>query len=339
MDGLLLELAVGITLVFAFINGFDGGSVIATLVCSRAMRPRRALVLATIAEFIGPLVLGTAVARTMAGSILQPGLIDQLPAHDAYIMVIAAVGGAILWSMVTWLLRLPSSSSHALIGGLIGAGLIFMGTSAIQVHEVLRKVALPLFVSPFIGFVAGFFLFSLIRGLPTHAPRGVGSVFVMLQKPCMMFLAGTHGANDAQKSMGVIALVLAAGSAGTHPDFYLPQWAIVGCAAAIALGLFVGGWRIAKTVGFGICRMEPVHSFASQLSTTSVVLVASLAGGPVSTAQVMSSSVMGVGTARRMAAVRWTAAFNIGYAWMLTIPISAMISASICWCMTQVMHG
>ena len=338
MDGLLLEASIGITLVFAFINGFDGGSVIATLVCSRAMRPRRALVLATIAEFIGPLVLGTAVARTMAGSILQPGLMEQLAAHDAYLMIIAAVGAAILWSMFSWLLRLPSSSSHALIGGLIGAGLIFMGSSAIQVHEVIKKVVLPLFLSPLIGFVTGFLIFSLIRGLFSHAPRGLGDVFVMLQKPCMFFLAATHGANDAQKSMGVIALLLAAGYSGAQPDFFLPQWAIIGCAAAIALGLFVGGWRIARTVGFGICRMEPVHSFASQLSTTSVVLVASLAGGPVSTAQIMSSSVMGVGTARRMSAVRWSAAFNIAYAWMLTIPVSAIISAGLCWCMIHVVH-
>lgn len=339
MDGQLFYASIGITLVFAFINGFDGGSVIATLVCSRAMRPRRALVLASIAEFIGPLVLGTAVARTMAGSILEPGLMAKLSAHDAHLMIIAAVGAAILWSLVTWLLRLPSSSSHALIGGLIGAGLIFMGNSAIQVHEVIKRVALPLFLAPFIGFIAGLVLFSVIRALFSHAPRGVGAVFVTLQKPCMLFLAGTHGANDAQKSMGVIALVLAANSSASHPDFYLPQWAIAGCAAAIALGLFVGGRRIAKTVGFGICRIEPVHSFASQLGTTLVVLVASLTGGPVSTAQVMSSSVMGVGTARRMSAVRWSAAFNIGYAWLLTIPLSAIISAGICWCMTLVIHG
>ncbi len=338
MDGLLLYVSVGITLVFAFINGFDGGSVIATLVCSRAMRPRRALFLAVLAEFIGPLILGTAVARTMASSILNPELIGQLGAHNAYLMVIAAVGAAIVWSMFTWLLRLPSSSSHALIGGLIGAGLIFMGNSGVQVSALIKRVVLPLFASPFIGFVVGFVIFSIIRGFFSHAHRGVGHLFVMMQKPCMFFLAATHGSNDAQKSMGVIALVLAAGCSGANTNFFVPLWVIISCAAAIALGLSVGGWRIAKTVGFGICRMEPVHSFASQVSTASVVLVASLTGGPVSTAQVMSSSVMGVGTARRMSAVRWSVAFNIGYAWMLTIPISAMISAGICWCITHVTH-
>ena len=338
MDGQLLYASIGITLVFAFINGFDGGSVIATLVCSRAMRPRRTLVLATLAEFIGPLVLGTAVARTMAGSILQPGLVEQLPAQDAYSMIIAAVGGAIMWSMFTWLLRLPSSTSHALIGGLIGAGLISMGSSALQVNGLIKRVALPLFASPFIGLVVGFMIFSILRGLFSHAHRGVGHVFVMLQKTCMLFLAATHGANDAQKPMGVIALVLAAGSSGARPDFFIPQWVIISCACAIALGLSVGGWRIAKTVGFGICRMEPVHSFASQISTTSVVLVASLAGGPVSTAQIMSSSVMGIGAARRLSGVRWSVAFNIVYAWFLTIPISAALGAGGCYVLRGILH-
>lgn len=339
VNGLLFYASIGLTLIFAFVNGFDGGSVIATLVCSRAMNPRRALVLAALAECVGPLLLGTAVARTMSGSILKPGMVEQLQANDAYFMVIAAVGGAIVWSMMTWLLKLPSSSSHALIGGLIGAGLIFMGSSAIELSDLIKKVALPLFVSPFIGFIVGFMIFSIIRGLFSRAHRSVGHLFVMLQKPCMLFLAATHGANDAQKSMGIIALVLAAGCSDPHPDYFIPQWVTISCAVAIASGLFIGGWRIAKTVGFGICRMEPVHSFASQVGTTSVVLVASLAGGPVSTAQVMSSSVMGVGTARRLSVVRWAAASNIGYAWLLTIPVSAMISAGICWCIAHVIHA
>jgi PiT family inorganic phosphate transporter len=338
MDGLLLYASVAITLVFAFINGFDGGSVIATMVCSRAMSPRRALFFATLAEFVGPLLLGTAVARTMASSILKPGLVEQLSAHNAYLMVICAMGAAIVWSIVTWLLRLPSSSSHALIGGLIGAGLIFLGSSALQVNDLIKKVALPLFASPFIGFIVGFIIFSLIKGFFSHAHRRVGHLFVMFQKPCMLFLAATHGANDAQKSMGVVALVLAAGCSGANSDGFIPYWVIISCASAIALGLSVGGWRIAKTVGFGICRIEPVHSFSSQISTASVVLVASLAGGPVSTAQIMSSSVMGVGTARRMSAVRWSVASNIAYAWLLTIPMSAALGAGCCYCLRAILR-
>lgn len=337
MNELFLYTAVGITLVFAFINGFDGGSVIATLICSRAMHPRRALVWASLAEFLGPLTFGTAVAHTMASSILNPKFIEQLRPDSLHLMAIAAVGAAIAWSVLTWLLRLPSSSSHALIGGLIGAGLMFMGISAVPMDKLLLRVAAPLFLSPVIGLFVGFVVFSIIKELFGRSHRRVGRLFVPLQKPCMFFLAASHGANDGQKSMGVIALVLAAGCPGL-PGNDIPPWVVVGCAAAIALGLSFGGWRIVKTVGYGICRVEPVHSFASQLSTASVVLLASLAGGPVSTAQVMSSSVMGVGAARRLSGVKWSVASNIAYAWLLTIPMSAALGAGCCYCLRGILQ-
>jgi PiT family inorganic phosphate transporter len=333
----LLYVSIGVTLCFAFVNGFhDGGNVIATIVCSRSMRPLRALVLASIAEFVGPLVLGTAVAQTMATSILRPVPLEQLTPQTVRVMIISGVAGAIAWKLPTWIVGLPSSGSHALIGGLIGAGLVAMGPQGVAVEEVVTSVGLPLLVSPLIGIVLGFLVFSIIRRIFQGASRGVGGFFSAMQKPTMVFLAASHGSNDAQKSMGVIALILATGHGEMHGALYLPEWAVVACAAALALGLASGGWRIVKSVGYGICRLEPVHSFASQLTAASVILVASLAGGPVSTAQVVGSSVMGVGASRRLSGVRWSAAANILYAWLLTVPVSAAIGAGIFWLLKRI---
>jgi len=295
------------------------------------MHPIRAVVIATIAEFVGPLTLGLAVAHTMSGSILKPELLEQAPARQVYILIISGVGGAIAWKLPTWFIGLPASGSHALVGGLIGAGLVAMGKEAVEVEKVMKGVVLPLLVSPAIGLAMGFFVFATIRALFGRAHRGVGRIFEFLQRPTMFFLAASHGSNDAQKSMGVVAVVFAAGGGEMHGDLYLPEWAIVACAAALALGLSLGGWRIVKTVGYGICRMEPVHSFASQLTATSVILAASLIGGPVSTTQVVASSVMGVGASRRLSGVRWTAAAHIAYAWLLTVPVSAALGAAIYW--------
>jgi inorganic phosphate transporter, PiT family len=337
LNELLLYISIGITLCFAFVNGFhDGGNVIATIVCSRSMRPLRALVLASIAEFVGPLVLGTAVAQTMATSILKPVPLEQLSPQTVRVMIISGVAGAIAWKFPTWIVGLPSSGSHALIGGLIGAGLVAMGPEGVAVEKVVTSVGLPLLVSPLIGIVLGFLVFSIIRRIFQGASRGVGGIFSAMQKPTMVFLAASHGSNDAQKSMGVIALILAAGHGEMHGALYLPEWAVVACAAALALGLASGGWRIVKSVGYGICRLEPVHSFASQLTAASVILVASLAGGPVSTAQVVGSSVMGVGASRRLSGVRWSAAANILWAWLLTVPVSAVIGAGTFWLLKRI---
>ena len=300
------------------------------------MRPLRALVLASIAAFVGPLVLGTAVAHTVAASILKPDLLEQLSAPTVYLMIISGAGGAIVWKLSTWFLGLPSSGSHALIGGLVGAGLAAMGTEGVASEMIIKSVVLPLFLSPLIGIVVGFLVFSIIRKMFHRADRGVGQFFVTMQKPTMIFLAASCSSNEAQKSMGVITLILAAGSGEMHGALYLPQWVIVGCAGALALGLASGGWRIVKSVGYGICRMEPVHSFASQLTAASVILVASLLGGPVSATQVVGSSVMGVGASRRLSGVRWSAAANIVYAWLLTVPVSAGIGAGAFWLLKRI---
>jgi PiT family inorganic phosphate transporter len=332
----LFYVAVGTTLCFAFVHGFhDGGNVIATIICSRTMRPGTALFLAAVAEFIGPLVLGTAVARTMAGSILKPDIMANLRPEKVYLIVISGVGGAVFWKLPTWHMGLPSSGSHAIIGGLVGAGLVCMGTQGIVLDSIIRGVVLPLLLSPLLGLLIGMLVFSLIRALFGRLHRGVGHMFSALQKPIMLVLAASHGSNDAQKSMGVLALVLAAGTAGLScGELDLPEWVVWGCAAAMAIGLAAGSWRIVKTVGVGICRMEPVHSFAGQLTAMSVIMGASLTGGPVSTAQVVASSVMGVGASRRLSGVRWSAAANIAYAWLLTAPVSAGLGAGGYWCLS-----
>jgi len=336
----LLYISIVLTLSFAFINGFhDGGNVIATAVCSRSMSPLKALFLAGTAEFIGPLVLGTAVAHTMAANIFNLDLLEKLSSVGLFSMVIAAVSGAAIWNLLTWFLSLPSSSSHALIGGLIGAGLVAMGRFGIAAESIIKGVLAPLLVTPVISGLVGILVFSAINALFAKAHRGVRHLFETLQKPCVVVLAGSHASNDAQKAMGIIALVLAGGSGDLHGEFHLPLWVVVGCAAALALGLSTGGWRMVKTVGYSICRMEPVHSFSSQFTAMSVIGIASVLGGPVSTTQVVASSVMGVGAARRLGAVRWSEARNIAYAWFLTVPASAFAGAVMCVVLNRIIEG
>ena len=329
---MLLYIALALTLCFAFINGFhDGGNVIATIICSKSMRPMKALIGAALAEFVGPLLLGTAVAHTMGVGIMKPELLKQLLSGNVYLMIIAGVGGAIIWNLATWFLGLPSSSSHALIGGLLGAGITSAGISAVAITNVVEMVLLPLLITPLIGFVFGIPGILVDQACFTGA-RSVGRYFVTLQTPSMLFLAGTHGSNDAQKSMGVIAILLAAASGTEIGDFHLPEWVVVSCAAAVALGLSFGGWRIVKTVGYGICRLEPVHSFASQLTATTVWYLRRLYWVvPLAQARALASSVMGVGASHRLSAVRWPVTANIAYAWIFTVPISAVLSAGVCW--------
>ncbi len=289
-----------------------------------------------IAMFIGPLVLGTAVARTIATSILKPDSLEHLSTATIYLTIISGVGGALAWKLPTWLLGLPSSGSHALLGGLVGAGLAAMGTEGVSGETVAKDVVLPLLVSPILGFALGSFVFAVIRTLFHRANRRVGRSFATMQKPIMIILAASCSSNEAQKSMGVIALILAAGSGRMHEAPYLPQWVVISCAGALALGLATGGWRIVKSVGYGICRLEPVHSFASQFTGASLVLAASVLGAPVSAAQVVASSVMGVGASRRVSGVRWAAAAHIAWAWLLTAPVAAGLGAGIFRLLTHI---
>lgn len=318
--------------LFAFVNGFhDGGNVIASIICSRSIRPMRALALAFLGELLGPLILGTAVAATMSSNILNPEMMEKLTPTGLYIMVGSTVISAMTWKLPTWYLGIPSSGSHALLGGMVGAGVVSLGQASVCYDRVFTTVLIPMLTSPLIGIVLGYWIFSMIRAAFRTSHRGISGLFSFLQRPTVVFLAATHGSNDAQKSMGLISITLAAGSGEMHGVLPLPFWAILGCAFAISTGLAVGGWRIVKTVGFGICRMEPVHSFASQLASTGVIFCASLFGFPVSTTQVIASSVMGVGASRRLSGVKWSAAGNIAYAWLMTFPVCAIMGAILCW--------
>ena len=329
MEHDLLYVSVGITLCFAFVNGFhDGGNVIATIVGSRAMHPYRALLLATAAEFIGPLVIGTSVAGSIFG-IFKPAEMSKVSAGVISLMVISASLGAILWKLPSWFLGLPSSSSHAILSGLAGAALVAMGREGIDLDKMLKGVALPLVLSPIVGVVLGYLCFGIVRSMAAHADRSIGHFFVAVQKPLMAVLAASQGSNDAQKSMGLIALVLLAhGGSGQTPE-HLPFGVMAACAAALAAGVAAGGLRIVKAVGYDLYRMQPVHSFVSLLTSTSVVAGASFLGGPVSTTQVVGASVVGVGASRRLSGVRWASARNIGYAWFVTVPVCAALSAAL----------
>lgn len=340
MSEILLHASVWLVLAFAFVNGFhDGCNVIATIVSSRSMEPRKALLLGALGEFAGAVFLGTAVAKTMAGSILKLELLAGLSGDALRILVLGAVGGAMAWNLLTWFLGLPSSSSHALIGGLMGAGCVFGGPSAVAVEKVLRGVGVPLFVSPVVGFLAGFLMFEILKAIFTQAHSGARHFFVALQKPSVLLLAASHGSNDAQKSMGVLLLAVGAGGGFSGENLNAPLWIVAACGLAISVGMSTGGWRIVKTVGYSIFRMQPVHSFSSQFAAASVIVAASLSGGPVSTSQVVASSVMGVGASRRLGGVRWGVARNILHAWLVTIPVSAVTGAVACWILRKVLLG
>jgi len=313
---------------FAFISGFhDGGNVIATVISSRSITPAKAIALATISEFCGALFLGTAVAQTVASSIIQPEYLEALPPKDVYFVIISSVSGAMIWKIMTWFLGLPSSGSHALIGGLLGSGFIAVGSAGLTYDKVLKSVILPMLFTPLIGSIIGYTFFMLIRIFLSNSHRSISHFFAFAQNPTLFFLAASHASNDAQKSMGIIAMTMAVGAHEFHGQLPIPQWSILGCAVAIALGISTGGMKIVKTVGYGIYRLEPVHSFCSQLTASSVILTASIFGGPVSTTQIVASSIMGVGAASRFSGVRWPMAANIAYAWFLTLPTSVLIAA------------
>jgi PiT family inorganic phosphate transporter len=278
-----------------------------------------------IAEFLGPFLFGVAVARTIGDEVAQS---SALTLH----VLTACLISAILWNLLTWFLSLPSSSSHALIGGLIGAVAIGAGFGALKLAG-LEKVLIALFVSPLIGFVFGFILMRVVYFLVRGATPGINEFFKRAQFITAMGMAFSHGTNDAQKTMGIITLSLVIG--GVLPTFHVPIWVIAASAGAIALGTSVGGWRLIRTLGSKFYKIRPVHSFTSQLTSGVVILAASLFGGPVSTTQVVSSAIIGVGSAERLGKVRWSVAGDIVTAWIVTIPATALISAGIYLLLTK----
>jgi PiT family inorganic phosphate transporter len=314
----MFPVLLALALFFDFLNGFhDSSNIVATVITSGSMRPRLALLVAAVCHFIGPFLFGVAVATTVGEGLLRDEVIS--PA-----VVIAGLFSAVVWNLVTWYLGLPSSSSHALIGGLLGAALLSGGLEVVR-FDGLTKILLALLISPLAGFLAGFLVMRLTLFASQKAHPRVNDVFRRLQALTLIVLALSHGTNDAQKTMGVIAMGLVAGGYLDH--FVVPVWVIAASAGSIALGTSLGGWRLIRTLGAKIFRVRPVHGFASQVAGASVILGAALMGGPVSTTQVMSSTIMGVGAAERLSKVRWMVLRDLVVAWVLTIPLTALLAA------------
>ena len=325
----LLIVVIVTAVAFDFINGFhDAANAIATVVSTGVLPVRTAVLMAGLFNFIGA-ITGTAVAKTIASGFADPAIVVQT-------VVLAALLGAIAWNLITWWFAIPSSSSHALVGGLAGAVVAHAGVGAFNWSALGEKVILPLVLSPLLGFVIAFaVMIGLTWGVRRMRPQTVhrGSRKMQLVSACMMALG--HGSNDAQKSMGIIALALAAFVATGHtglPSWMLPDgdqiplWVVITCAAAIALGTAAGGKKIIKTMGTKIIKISPLQGFAAQTSGTGTIIAASVLGIPVSTTHCITASVMGAGLIKGLAAVRWGTAVNILVAWVLTLPASAIMA-------------
>ena len=313
--------AIAAALTFDFLNGFhDAANSIATIVGTRVLRPIQAVVIAAFANFIGPFLFGVAVATTIGKGIISPDFVTIN-------IVIAALTGAIVWDLITWLLGLPTSSSHALVGGIIGAGLVGAGAKAI-VFDGIQKTLMGIVISPTVGLVVGFLIALLIMGIfAKFKPHTINSAFGRLQLVSSTYFSLTHGANDGQKTMGVIALILL--TQGVITKFQIPSYVILMAAVAMSLGTFFGGWRIVKTMAFKITQLRPYQGFSAETGAATILATLAWLGIPASTTHAISGAIMGVGAVRRMAAVRWGIGRRIVWAWIITIPASAAVSAVI----------
>ncbi|NLJ73251.1 MAG: inorganic phosphate transporter [Syntrophomonadaceae bacterium] len=313
----ILLLVVLLALTFDYINGFhDTANAIATSVSTKALTPRQAVAIAAILNFVGALS-GTAVAATIGTNIVLPELITPL-------LIIAALVGAIFWNLFTWYFGIPSSSSHALIGGLSGGAVAAFGFMAINWQGFI-KIFAGLIIAPIVGLVAGSIIMTLLFWVFKNAsPANTNNKFRKLQIISASMASFAHGSNDAQKSMGIITMVLL--GAGFINTFSVPLWVKIACALAMAAGTAIGGWRIIRTMGGKIFRIEPINGFAADFTASITIYSATLMGAPVSTTHVVSSSIMGVGAAKRLKGVRWSIAQQIVIAWFITIPSSAIVA-------------
>lgn len=321
-----LLIVIALALTYDLLNGMrDASNIVATMISSRAFGPRTALGIAAVAEFLGPFLFGVVVAKTIGAGIVSA---ESLTLE----MIAASLLGAIVWNLVTWFFGIPGSSSHALIGGLIGAVFSGAGIEAIK-FDGLNIVLIALFTSPLIGFIFGFLITRIIYFLVQGASPRINDFFKRSQLFTAVALALSHGTNDAQKTMGIIALSLVIG--GVLPEFQVPLWVIVVSAAAIAIGTSLGGWRLIRTLGGKFYKIRPLHSFSTQMTSGIVILGASFFGAPVSTSQVVSSAIIGVGASERFSKVRWSVAGDILTAWLITIPASALLAAGFHWLLTN----
>jgi PiT family inorganic phosphate transporter len=322
---LLLVIVIATALAFEFTNGFhDTANVVASSISTRAISPRPAVLFASILNFVGAL-LSLKVAATIATGIVSTGAVTELIAF-------AALVGALAWNLITWVFGMPSSSSHALIGGLVGALMAGVGSGAVHWHGLLTKVVEPALVSPVAAFlVAGLTIVCAYRLVAHWTPGAVSRSFRVLQLVSGGALSVAHGTNDAQKTMGIIGLALVAHGDLRASSFHVPLWVVLAAATTMGLGTYAGGWRIIRTVGTRIIKMDPAQGFAAEGAGAAVILVSSHLGFPLSSTQVISGGVVGAGAAKRVSAVRWGVASNIVVAWLLTLPLSALLGAVAYW--------
>jgi PiT family inorganic phosphate transporter len=319
-NGIILWIVVATALTFDFTNGFhDTANVVATSISTRAIGPKRAIAIASLLNFVGAFI-SLKVATTVGKGFVSTGAVTTT-------VVFAGLVGAIIWNLVTWYFGLPSSSSHALIGGLVGSVLAAQGGSAVSGHGLLTKLVVPAVVAPLVAFAAAWIsiviIYRIVGGL---RPSAVGRGYRLGQLASGGLLALSHGTNDAQKTMGVITLALVADGDLSAKSFHVPVWVVIAAASAISLGTFTGGWRIIKTMGTRIISMDPAQGFVAQSAGAAVILAASSVGYPLSTTHVISGGITGAGAAKRFSAVRWGVAGEIVTAWMLTLPSAALLA-------------
>jgi len=315
----LLIVVIITTLIFEYINGMhDAANAIATVVSTKALSPRKAVAYGAIMNIFGAFA-GTHVAKTIGAGVVDVAIITQ-------ITILAALCGAICWNLFTWYFGIPSSSSHALIGGLMGAAWSKAGFGAIHIQGTIEKVVVPMLTSPALGFFVGMFFMIILYWLAYRfAPARINRVFRKCQLVSAGFLAFAHGSNDAQKTMGIITLALF--SYGAIPSVDVPVWVIVVCALCMGAGSLSGGWRIIHTLGNKIIKVGPIQGFAAETSASGIILAASHFGIPISTTHVISTSIMGVGSTKGVSAVKWGMVGRIVKAWFLTIPMSMLLAA------------
>ena len=315
----IIILIIAVALIFDFVNGLhDAANSIATVVSTRVLSPKWAVVWAAFFNFIAFLFFGLHVATTIGKGVVHPEAIST-------VVIASALLGAIVWDVFTWYAGLPVSSSHALVGGLLGAAVTHVGFGAVIVGGVL-KICLFIFLSPLLGLVIGFIFMSIVRWLfHNSAPAKIDKHFRRLQLLSAASYSLGHGGNDAQKTMGIIAILLfTSGKLG--PEFYVPLWVVLSCHAAMGLGTLTGGWRIVKTMGQKITKLQPVGGFCAETAGAVMLFAATFLGIPVSTTHTITGSIIGVGATRRLSAVRWGVAQKVVWAWILTIPAAAVVS-------------
>nr|WP_249792386.1 inorganic phosphate transporter [Bradyrhizobium sp. BRP22] len=319
-----MVILIAVALLFDFLNGLhDAANSIATIVSTRVLRPHFAVFWAAFFNFIAFMVFGLHVANTIGTGIIEPEVVDAT-------VIFAALAGAIVWNVITWALGIPSSSSHALIGGLVGGGMAKAGISA-AVWSGLSKTLLAIVLSPLIGFLLALLLVAIVSWLSVRStPFAVDRAFRVMQFASASLYSLGHGGNDAQKTMGIIGVLLySQGHLGA--EFHIPFWVVLACQAAMALGTLMGGWRIVRTMGLRITKLTPMQGFCAETGGAATLFMATFLGVPVSTTHTITGAIVGVGAARRVSAVRWNVASSIVYAWVITIPAAAAVAAATYW--------